>query len=77
MATSELRSEHLRNRLSEPAADVEQAHDRVTITEHGHPAAVLISPDDLASLESRCRLRPARARAMAYRHQEQSDNQGA
>jgi len=40
-----------RNRLSELIADVEQTHERVTITKHGHPAAVLVSPDDLASLE--------------------------
>jgi len=26
-------------------------NDRVTVTKHGHPAAVLISPEDLASLE--------------------------
>ena len=30
---------------------VEQTHERVMITKHGHPAAILISPDDLASLE--------------------------
>ena len=40
-----------RNRLSELVADVEQTHERVTITKHGHPAAILLSPDDLASLE--------------------------
>jgi antitoxin YefM len=41
----------VRNRLSELVADVERTHARVTITKHGHPAAVLIAPDDLASLE--------------------------
>ncbi len=40
-----------RDRLSEYVADVERTHQRVTITRHGHPAAVLISADDLASLE--------------------------
>jgi prevent-host-death family protein len=40
-----------RNRLSEFVADVERTHERVTITRHGHPAAVLISADDLAALE--------------------------
>jgi prevent-host-death family protein len=40
-----------RNRLSELVADVEKTHARVTITRHGHPAAVLIAPDDLASME--------------------------
>ena len=40
-----------RDRLSEYVADVERTHERVTITRHGHPAAVLISVDDLASIE--------------------------
>lgn len=40
-----------KNRLSEYVSDVERTHDRVTITRHGHPAAVLVSPDDLASME--------------------------
>ena len=40
-----------RNRLSEYVAEVERTHERVTITRHGHPAAVLISVDDLASIE--------------------------
>ena len=40
-----------RNRLSELVSDVERTHARVTITKHGHPAAVLISPEDLAALE--------------------------
>ncbi|WP_277954287.1 type II toxin-antitoxin system Phd/YefM family antitoxin [Saccharopolyspora soli] len=40
-----------RDRLSEFVAQVESAHDRVAITRHGRPAAVLISPDDLSSLE--------------------------
>ena len=40
-----------RNRLSEYVAEVEHTHERVTITRHGHPAVVLISADDLASIE--------------------------
>jgi prevent-host-death family protein len=40
-----------RNRLSELVAEVERTHARITITKHGHPAAVLLSPEDLASLE--------------------------
>lgn len=40
-----------RDRLSEYVSDVERTHERVTITRHGHPAAVLISATDLASLE--------------------------
>lgn len=41
----------VRNRLSEYVAEVELTHERITITRHGHPAAVLISADDLASIE--------------------------
>lgn len=40
-----------RNRLSELVDEVERTHERVTILRHGHPAAVLISPDDLATME--------------------------
>jgi len=40
-----------RDRLSEYVADVERTHERVTITRHGRPAAVLISADDLAAIE--------------------------
>ncbi len=40
-----------RNHLSEYVAQVERTHERITITRHGHPAAVLISADDLASIE--------------------------
>lgn len=40
-----------RDELSQYVADVERTHDRVTITRHGQPAAVLISADDLAAIE--------------------------
>ena len=38
-------------KLSEMVDRVEQQHDRITVTRNGRPAAVLVSPDDLASLE--------------------------
>lgn len=41
----------VKNRLSEVVDQVEREHDRVVITRHGKPAAVLISADDLSSLE--------------------------
>ncbi|MGQ0775887.1 MAG: type II toxin-antitoxin system Phd/YefM family antitoxin [Pseudonocardiales bacterium] len=41
----------VRDRLSEVVSEVERTHHRVTITRHGHAAAVLIAPDDLAALE--------------------------
>jgi len=37
--------------LSELVDRVEDQHDRVVVTRNGKPAAVLISPDDLESLE--------------------------
>jgi antitoxin YefM len=41
----------VKNHLSEVVDQVEREHDRVVITKHGKPAAVMISVDDLASLE--------------------------
>jgi len=41
----------VKNRLSEVVEQVESQHARVTITKHGRPAAVVISADDLQSLE--------------------------
>ncbi len=41
----------VKDRLSKVVEAVETEHARVTITKHGRPAAVLISADDLQSLE--------------------------
>ena len=41
----------VRERLSPIVASVETTHERVVITKNGRPAAVLISYDDLESLE--------------------------
>jgi antitoxin YefM len=41
----------VRSTLSAIVERVEGTHKRVTITRNGHPAAVLISPDDLEALE--------------------------
>ena len=38
-------------KFSEMIDRVESQHDRITVTRNGRPAAVLLSPDDLASLE--------------------------
>ena len=40
-----------RNRLSEVINSIDRTHDRLTITRHGQPVAVVLSPDDLASME--------------------------
>ena len=42
---------HVRDHLSEVVDRVEHEHERITLTRNGRPAAVLISPDDLAQLE--------------------------
>ncbi len=41
----------VKNRLSEVVDRVEREHQRVVITRHGKPAAVVVSVDDLESLE--------------------------
>ncbi len=40
-----------KDKLSEYVTSVERTHDRVVITRHGRPTAILIAPDDLAALE--------------------------
>lgn len=49
-------SEHIclaevKNRLSQVVDRIEREHGRVVITKHGHPAAVILSVEDLESLE--------------------------
>jgi antitoxin YefM len=41
----------VKNRLSEVVDRLEREHGRVVITKHGHPAAVVMSIEDLESLE--------------------------
>ncbi len=40
-----------KNRLSEVVERLEREHGRVVITKHGRPAVVMLSVDDLESLE--------------------------
>ena len=42
----------VKNRLSEFVDGVERVHGRVVITKHGRPAAVIMSIEDLESLEA-------------------------
>ncbi len=49
MASESLRT--VRDRFSEFIERVQAHHERVVVTRNGTPAAVLISPDDLESLE--------------------------
>jgi len=52
MSMTELMSlADVKNRLSEVVDRLQREHGRVVITKHGHPAAVVISLDDLESLE--------------------------
>lgn len=37
--------------LSELVGRVDRQHERVTVTVHGRPSAILLSPDDLEALE--------------------------
>ena len=46
----------VKNRLSEVVEQVESQHARVTITKPGRPAAVIISFEDLESLEETLRV---------------------
>jgi antitoxin YefM len=41
----------VKTHLSEVADRVEREHDRILVTRNGRPSFVLVSPDDLASLE--------------------------
>ncbi len=49
MTTESLRN--VKDRFLEFVDRVDREHDRVVITRNGRPTAVLISPDDLDSLE--------------------------
>ncbi|HUF85458.1 MAG TPA: type II toxin-antitoxin system Phd/YefM family antitoxin, partial [Acidimicrobiia bacterium] len=49
MTTDSLRN--VKDRFSEFVDRVEREHERVVVTRNGRPAAVMISPDDLESLE--------------------------
>ena len=49
MSSESLRT--VRDRFSEFIERVQRHHERVVVTRNGTPAAVLISPDDLESLE--------------------------
>ncbi|MGE0819453.1 MAG: type II toxin-antitoxin system Phd/YefM family antitoxin [Candidatus Nanopelagicales bacterium] len=49
MTTQSLRD--VRDHLSEVIDRVEHQHDRVVVTRNGKPAAVILSPEDLAQME--------------------------
>ena len=41
----------VKKRLSELVDRIENHHDRVLLTRNGRPAALLLSPDDIAAME--------------------------
>lgn len=49
MTTESLRT--VKDRFSEFVDRVDREHERVVVTRNGRPAAVIMSPDDLDSLE--------------------------
>ena len=51
MADTILPLAEIKKRLSEIVDRVEGHHERVVLTRNGRPAAVIMSPDDLESLE--------------------------
>ena len=51
MSDATLPLAEVKKRLSEMVDRVEHHHERVVVTRRGRPAAVLLSPDDLESLE--------------------------
>jgi len=57
----------VKSKFSEMIDRVEHTHDRIVVTRNGRPAAVIISPEDLASLEDTLELLsdPAAIRELA------------
>lgn len=51
LAMTTLPLAEVKNRLSEVVNDLIATHERVVVTRNGRPAAVILSPDDLESLE--------------------------
>jgi antitoxin YefM len=49
--TESLSLAQVKAHLSELVGRIDRQHDRVTVTVHGRPSAVLLSPDDLEALE--------------------------
>ncbi len=64
--------------LSEVVGRVAGQHERVTVTVHGTPSAVLMSPEDLDSLEETLAVLsdPATMRRLAASEAELADGQG-
>ena len=66
----------VKNRLSEVVDRVQRQHDRVVITKHGRPAAVVLSIDDLESLEETLEILSDRGLLAEIRDAEVERSQG-
>jgi len=66
MTDATLPLSEIKKRLSEIVDGIESRHDRVVLTRNGRPAAVILSPDDLESLEETIEIlsNPAAVRAI-------------
>jgi prevent-host-death family protein len=51
ISSQQMALKDVKNQLSTVVDKVEREHDRVVITKHGRPAAIVLSMDDLESLE--------------------------
>jgi antitoxin YefM len=63
--------------LSEIIDLVESQHERVVITRHGRPAAVILSPDDLAAIEETLDILSAPGALLEIRAAEAEVDEGA
>ncbi len=66
----------VKSRFSEIVDRVERQQDRVVVTRNGQPAAVLISPDDLESLEETLAVMSDRSLTAQIRASEQAVARG-
>ena len=66
----------VKSRFSEIVDRVERQQDRVVVTRNGQPAAVLISPDDLESLEETLAVMSDRSLTAQVRASEQAVARG-
>lgn len=66
----------IKKRLSEIINGVEERHDRVVLTRNGRPAAVIISPDELESLEETVEILSEPRAMQAIRKAEKDINAG-
>ena len=76
MSDATLPLAEIKKRLSEIVDGVEARHDRVVLTRNGRPAAVILSPDDLESLEETLEILSNPAAVRAIRRAESEIDKG-